>query len=94
MQCSPLRSCCRLRPSWPIRPRRWRQIWGGGVECTVTVIHRNPSDANGLPEASEVMTDIPVTARVERVHRHVGALASEDRDRVQEALAVVLGFAR
>ncbi len=52
-----------------------------------------PSDANGLLEDSEVMTDIPVTARAERIHRHVGALAPEDMDRVQDAFAVVLGFA-
>jgi mRNA interferase MazF len=52
-----------------------------------------PSAANGLVEDSEVMTDIPVTARVERIHRHVGALAAGDMERVQEAMLLVLGFA-
>ena len=52
-----------------------------------------PDAANGLLEVSEVMTDIPITTRPEKVHRHAGTLAREDLERVEEALRLVMGFA-
>ena len=52
-----------------------------------------PDAANGLLQPSEVMTDIPVTTRADRVHQHIGRLAQADIARVERALALVLGFA-
>lgn len=52
-----------------------------------------PDAANGLFQPSEVMTDIPVTTRADRVHQHIGHLAQADIARVERALALVLGFA-
>lgn len=53
----------------------------------------DPDDANGLREVSEVMTDIPVTTRPDKVHKHAGMLSSEDMERVEDAMLLVLGFA-
>ena len=52
-----------------------------------------PDAANGLFQSSEVMTDIPVTTRADRVHQHIGRLAQADIARVERALGLVLGFA-
>ncbi len=52
-----------------------------------------PTEANGLREVSDVMTDIPVTVRANKVHQHIGHLDREDMARVEQALALVLGFA-
>ena len=41
----------------------------------------------------EVAADIPVTARPDKVHQHIGHLAREDMVRVEQALGLVLGFA-
>ena len=53
-----------------------------------------PTTANGLRETSDVMTDIPVTVRANKVHQHVGHVSPSDLLRVEQALGLVLGFAR
>ena len=53
----------------------------------------DPNEANGLREVSEVMTDIPVTTRPDKVHQHTGTLSAEDMERVEDAMLLVLGFA-
>ena len=53
----------------------------------------DPDEANGLREVSEVMTDIPVTTRRDKVHQHTGTLSAEDMERVEDAMLLVLGFA-
>lgn len=53
----------------------------------------DPDDANGLREVSEVMTDIPVTTRPDKVHKYAGTLSAEDMERVEDAIFLVLGFA-
>ena len=52
-----------------------------------------PDAANGLLQSSEVAVDIPVTTRPDKVHQHIGHLTREHMVRVQDALALVLGFA-
>ena len=52
-----------------------------------------PDATNGLREVSEVMTDIPITTRPEKVSAIAGTLARDDLERVEEALRLVLGFA-
>ena len=52
-----------------------------------------PDAANGLLRSSEVATDILVMTRPDKVHRHIGHLTRSDMTRVQDALALVLGFA-
>jgi mRNA interferase MazF len=52
-----------------------------------------PTKANGLREISDVMTDIPTTVRVGKIHQHVGRVSAVDLLRVEQALALVLGFA-
>ncbi len=51
-----------------------------------------PDAANGLEERSEVMTDIPVTVRVNKVHRQIGVLSADDMSRIEQAMMLVLGF--
>ncbi len=52
-----------------------------------------PTEANSLRETSDVMTDIPVTVRANKVHQHIGRLSKGDLARVEQALGLVLGFA-
>jgi mRNA interferase MazF len=52
-----------------------------------------PTKTNGLREISDVMTDIPITVRVGKIHKHVGQVSAADLLRVEQALALVLGFA-
>jgi mRNA interferase MazF len=56
-------------------------------------VRLEPTADNGLKEVSEVMTDIPVTVRANKVHQHIGKLTAEDMARVENALLMVLGFA-
>ena len=56
-------------------------------------IRIEPDEANGLRDVSEVMTDIPVTTRPDKVHKHVGLLSAQDMERVEDAMLLVLGFA-
>jgi mRNA interferase MazF len=50
-----------------------------------------PTQANGLREISDVMADI--TVRVGKIHQHIGRVSAADLLRVEQALALVLGFA-
>lgn len=52
-----------------------------------------PNEKNGLGTRSQVMADKPVTIRRERVGRRIGSLDDKDIDRLNVALAFVMGFA-
>lgn len=52
-----------------------------------------PDEANGLRDVSDVMTDVPITTRPDKVHQHAGTLSPEDMERVEDAMLLVLGFA-
>jgi mRNA interferase MazF len=52
-----------------------------------------PSEANGLLEASDLMADKIMTVPRTKLGRRIGAATAEDMDRVEQALAIVLGFA-
>jgi mRNA interferase MazF len=52
-----------------------------------------PDDHNGLREASDLMVDIPVTARREKVGAVIGALSPAAMTRAESALLLMLGFA-
>jgi len=52
-----------------------------------------PTENNGLRTRSQVMADKPVTIRRERVGRKVGSLDGKDIDRLNVALAFVMGLA-
>ena len=53
-----------------------------------------PTAANGLRETSDVMTDIPLPVRANKVHQQVGYVSPNGLLRVEQALGLVLGFAR
>lgn len=52
-----------------------------------------PDAENGLVAPSELMVDILVTARRDKVGKVVGRLSPADMDRVDRAIAVFLGLA-
>ena len=52
-----------------------------------------PNEANGLREVSEVMTDIFVTTRPDKVHKHIGTLSVGGLEQIEDAMVLVLGFA-
>lgn len=52
-----------------------------------------PTEKNGLRTRSQVMADKPVTIRRERVGRRIGSLDEKDVDRLNVALAFVMGLA-
>lgn len=52
-----------------------------------------PNATNGLLETSDVMTDIPITVRINKIHKHIGQISGPDLLRIERALALVLGFA-
>lgn len=52
-----------------------------------------PTENNGLRTRSQVMADKPVTIRRERVGRRIGSLDEKDVDRLNVALAFVMGLA-
>jgi mRNA interferase MazF len=52
-----------------------------------------PTEKNGLRTRSQLMADKPVTIRRERIGRKVGALDEKDIDRLNVALAFVMGLA-
>jgi mRNA interferase MazF len=52
-----------------------------------------PTKNNGLRTRSQVMADKPVTIRRERVGRKIGSLDEKDIDRLNVALAFVVGLA-
>ena len=53
----------------------------------------DPTESNGLRVRSQVMADKPVTIRRERIGRQVGHLDDNDIDRLNIALAFVMGLA-
>lgn len=55
-------------------------------------IRLDPGEANGLRAPSEVMTDIPVTTRRDRVHQNIGHLSPADMTRIEQAVLLVMGF--
>ncbi len=52
-----------------------------------------PTDENGLLEASELMAEKIMTVPRSKLGRKIGAATVEDMDRVEQVLAIVLGFA-
>ncbi len=52
-----------------------------------------PTETNGLLTRSQIMSDKPVTIRRERVGRGIGRLDETDIDRLNVALAFVMGLA-
>lgn len=52
----------------------------------------DPSRANGLKARSQVMADKPVTVRRERIGRAIGRLDERDIERLNSALAFVMGL--
>lgn len=52
-----------------------------------------PTRSNGLLTRSQIMADKPVTVRRERLGRRIGALDPTDIDRLNVALAFVMGLA-
>ncbi|MGH8295712.1 MAG: type II toxin-antitoxin system PemK/MazF family toxin [Steroidobacteraceae bacterium] len=62
----------------------------GAPDFRVTI---EPSESNGLLTRSQIMADEPVTIRRERVGRRIGSLDEHDIDRLNVALAFVMGLA-
>lgn len=52
-----------------------------------------PDSGNGLRETSDLMTDILVTARRDKVANVIGTLSPEDMGRIDRALLLILGLA-
>jgi mRNA interferase MazF len=52
-----------------------------------------PTESNGLIMRSQIMADKPVTIRRERVGRRIGSLNENDIDRLNVALAFIMGLA-
>lgn len=52
-----------------------------------------PTESNGLLTRSQIMADKPVMIRRERVGRRIGSLNENDIDRLNVALAFVMGLA-
>lgn len=57
--------------------------------------HRNgvrlaPDAVNELDAVSEVLTDIPITTRPDKVHRQIGTLSRDDLERVENTMWLVL----
>ena len=52
-----------------------------------------PTENNGLRTRSQVMADKPVTIRRERIGRKIGSLDRKDINRLNVALAFVMGLA-
>ena len=53
----------------------------------------DPSDNNGLRARSQIMTDKPVTVGRARIGQSIGRLNEGDRNRLNAALAFVMGLA-
>ena len=56
-------------------------------------VNVEPTESNGLRARSQIMADKPVTIRRERVGRRIGSLDKNDIDRLNVALAFVMGLA-
>lgn len=53
----------------------------------------DPDEQNGLRTRSQVMADKPVTIRRERVGKRIGILDAKDLNRLDVAIAFVMGLA-
>lgn len=62
-------------------------------DIPLTRLRFDPSEENGLRSVSDLMVDIIVTARRDRVGRIVGALSADEMAQVDRALLVFLGLA-
>lgn len=62
-------------------------------EASLFRIRVEPTDDNGLREASQVMIDMAHTVDRERIGKAIGQLDDESMLAVNRALAVFLGFA-
>lgn len=52
-----------------------------------------PDDTNGLRETSDLMVDVPVTVRREKIGGIIGRLSATDLARAETQLLLILGFA-
>ena len=53
----------------------------------------DPSEGNGLLVSSDLMTDVMITVRKDRIGKVIGSLSTEDMARIDRALLVFLGLA-
>ena len=63
------------------------------VDAAAFRVTVEPSPENGLRARSQVMADKPVTIRRERIGRLVGRLGADEMNRLNTALAFVMGLA-
>lgn len=63
------------------------------TEIPLARLRFEPNEENGLVSVSDLMTDVIVTARRDRIGEIVGALSADDMTRVDRALLVFLGLA-
>lgn len=69
------------------------QLTSDIVNATDFRVMVEPSDKNGLRAISQIMADKPVTVRRGRIGRSIGCLDDRDLQRLNIALAFVLGLA-
>jgi mRNA interferase MazF len=69
------------------------QLTSEMVEAPDFRITIDPSDNNGLRARSQIMTDKPVTVRRARIGQSIGRLNEGDLNRLNAALAFVMGLA-
>jgi mRNA interferase MazF len=62
----------------------------GALDFRITI---DPSDSNGLRARSQIMADKPVTVRRVRIGQSIGRLNEGELDRLNAALAFVMGLA-
>jgi mRNA interferase MazF len=69
------------------------QLTSEMVEAPDFRITIDPSDNNGLRARSQIMADKPVTVRRARIAQSIGRLNEGDLNRLNAALAFVMGLA-
>ena len=69
------------------------QLTSEMVEAPDFRITIDPSDNNGLRARSQIIADKPVTVRRARIGRSIGRLNEGDLNRLNAALAFVMGLA-
>ncbi len=69
------------------------QLTSEMVEAPDFRITIDPSDNNGLRARSQIMADTPVTVRRARIGQSIGRLNEGDLNRLNAALAFVMGLA-
>src|ERR1700722_1209439 len=69
------------------------QLTSETVEAPEFRIPMEPSDNNGLRARSQIMADKPVTVRRARIGQSIGRLNDGDLNRLNAALAFVMGLA-